>query len=212
MRLLAQSSINTSVLMHNNVGHENTRLVKNGSFEGHKEEEDAIFNSEGLLLIDYPLEEMTTEIGDHQTKEAQQAQWMEREGSGGGDGAATIAVATAVPVIKKLRRYRCRGSGASGDGHHATASSNWPTTNIDVAMAAPALAFFGLNYDTTSIALPPNPSLQSLAKVWSPVMYRQPAASQAAVPLAAAVSSSMAAPFQELGASLSHPWTMNRMH
>ncbi|KAG8093844.1 hypothetical protein GUJ93_ZPchr0012g20432 [Zizania palustris] len=268
MRLLAQNSINTSVL-HSNVVHENTRLVKNGSFKGLKEEEaDAMFNSEGLMLIDYPLEEMK-EIGDHQTKEAQalmvvqtdlhrapskrvlwtseehrlflqgmsifgRGDWkniskhfvttrtpaqisshaqkhflrMEREGGG---GTATTAEATVVPVIKKQRCYRLWGGGASEDGRHqAAASGNWPTTNIDVA--APALAFSGFNYNTTSLALPPNPSMQSLAKVGSPVMYRHPTVIQAAVPLTAAASSSMAAPGQQLGASLSQPWTMNRMH
>ncbi|KAG8067369.1 hypothetical protein GUJ93_ZPchr0005g15313 [Zizania palustris] len=264
MRLLAQSSINTSVL-HNNVSHENTRLIKNGSFEGlNEEEEDAMFNSEGLLLIDYSLEEMT-EIKEAQalmdvqtdrhraplkrvlwtTEEHRlflqgmsifgRGDWkniskhfvttrtpaqicshaqkhflrMEREGRGGG-GAATTAAATAIPVVEKRRRYRQRGGGASWDGHHAAASGNWPTTNIDVAV--PALAFSGFNYDTTSLALPPNPSLQNLAMVWSPVMYRHPAVSQAAVPLAVAASSSMVAPGQQLGASLSQPWTMNRMH
>ncbi|KAL5225074.1 hypothetical protein ABZP36_011713 [Zizania latifolia] len=68
---MAHSSINTSDAgnsMLHNVGHGNT-LVKNGSFEGLKEKEDAMFNSEGLLF-DYPLEE-TTEIGEQQTKEAQ---------------------------------------------------------------------------------------------------------------------------------------------
>ncbi|KAG8093843.1 hypothetical protein GUJ93_ZPchr0012g19229 [Zizania palustris] len=47
MCMLVQSSINTSVVMHNNVSHathENT-LVKNGSFEGLKEEEDTMFNT-----------------------------------------------------------------------------------------------------------------------------------------------------------------------
>ncbi|KAL5223542.1 hypothetical protein ABZP36_010181 [Zizania latifolia] len=60
---MAHSSINTrdagNSMLHN-VGHGNT-LVRNGSFEGLKEKEDAMFNSEGLLF-DYPLEE--TEIGD----------------------------------------------------------------------------------------------------------------------------------------------------
>ncbi|KAL5225212.1 hypothetical protein ABZP36_011851 [Zizania latifolia] len=134
---------------------------------------------------------------------------MEREGSGGG---AATAAATAAPVVAaKKRCYRRRG-GASGDGHQAAAAaaaagSNWPTTNID--LAAPALAFSGFSYDTR-LALPPNPFLQSLAKVWSPVMYRHHAASQAVLTLAAAASSSTAAAGQQ-GASLSQPW-MNSMH
>ncbi|KAG8067372.1 hypothetical protein GUJ93_ZPchr0005g16115 [Zizania palustris] len=114
---------------------------------------------------------------------------IEREGSGGTVAAAPVGTAITL---------------------RAAASGNWPTTNIDVTV--PVLAFSGFNYDTTSPALPPNPSLQNLAKVWSPVMHRHPAASQAAVPLAAAALSSMAAPGQQLGTSLSQPWTMNHMH
>ncbi|KAL5225166.1 hypothetical protein ABZP36_011805 [Zizania latifolia] len=120
---------------------------------------------------------------------------MEREGNGG----------------TKKRRYKRRGS-AGGDGHQAAeaaAGSNSLTTNID--RAAPALAFSGFNYDDPGLALPPNPLLQRLAKVWSPVMCHHPAARQAVVPLAASVASSMVAADQQGAFSLSQPW-MNSMH
>ncbi|KAL5224819.1 hypothetical protein ABZP36_011458 [Zizania latifolia] len=249
---MAHSSINTSDAgnsMLHNVGHGNT-LVRNGSLEGLKEKEDAMFNSAGLLF-DYPLEE--TEIGDQKEMGVSKAQtdchpapskrvlWTTEEhrllflqgmsifGRGDWKNISKHFVTTRTPAQvsshaqkhflrmeregnggTKKRRYKRRGS-AGGDGHQAAeaaAGSNSLTTNID--RAAPALAFSGFNYDDPRLALPPNPLLQSLAKVWSPVMCRHTAASQV-VPLAAAASSSMVAADQQGAFSLSQPW-MNSMH